>query len=117
MLMMVGLAVDGGQLYVARRTMQEAADAAAYAGGVVLYQGGTVAEAASAAALDATRNGFTDGVSGATVTVNAPPASGPSAGNNRYVEVIIQTQVRTALVPAQSTLTTVRVRGVAGAES
>lgn len=117
MLMMVGLAVDGGQLYVARRTMQEAADAAAYAGAVVLYQGGTKTDASDAAVLDATRNGFTHNVAGATVTVNAPPASGPSFNNDKYVEVIIQTQVRTALVPAQSTLTTVRVRGVAGAES
>jgi hypothetical protein len=116
MLMTVGLAVDAGQLFVARRTMQEAADAAAYAGAVVLYQGGTITDAFSAATLDATRNGFTHGVDGATVTVNAPPLSGPSAGNNRYVEVIIDNQVRTALVPAQSALTTVRVRGVAGAE-
>jgi len=40
MLFFVGLAVDAGQLYVAKRTEQEAADSAAFAGAVVLYQGG-----------------------------------------------------------------------------
>ena len=129
LLMFVGLAIDAGQLFVARRTMQEAADAAAYAGAVVLYQHKTqglpanVADAETlalqAARDDATRNGYTDGVDGAIVTVNLPPATGPFATvtNRRlYVEVIIQHDVRTALVPAQSLLNTVRVRGVAGAE-
>ena len=45
MLMMVGLAIDAGQVYSARRAMQEAADAAAYAAAVTLYQGGTQAQA------------------------------------------------------------------------
>ncbi len=118
MLMAVGLAIDGGQLFVARRTMQEAADAGAYAGAVVLYENGTVSEAGTAARADVTRNGFTDGADGGltSVAVNAPPASGPHALDNRYVEVVITTQVRTALLPAQSQLNLVRVRGVAGAE-
>jgi len=38
MIMMVGLAIDAGQLFVARRHMQEAADAAAFAGAVSLYR-------------------------------------------------------------------------------
>lgn len=118
MLMAVGLAVDAGQLYVARRTAQEAADAGAYAGAVVLYQGGTTTQARTAAVTDVTRNGYTHGGDGGltSVVVNLPPASGPKAGNSAYVEVVISTQVRTALVPAQSTLNLVSVRGVAGAE-
>jgi len=116
LLMAVGLAVDAGQLYSARRTMQEAADAGAYAGAVVRYQNGTVLQARAAAIADTTRNGFTDGVNGVSVTVNAPPLSGLNVGNDKFVEVIISNSVRTALVPAQSTLNTVRVRGVAGAE-
>lgn len=116
MLMIVGLAVDAGQLYSARRTMQEAADAGAYAGAVVLYQQGSQSEARLAAVADTTRNGFTDGVNGFTVTVNAPPLSGLNINNNLYVEVIIQGSVRTTLVPAQSVLSTVRVRAAAGAE-
>jgi len=118
MLMATGLAIDAGQLFVARRTAQEAADAGAYAGAVVIYQSGTSAQAAAAAASDMTRNGFTNGGDGGltTVTVNAPPASGPHALDVRYVETIVTTQVRTSLVPAQSQLSSVRVRGVAGAE-
>ena len=133
LMMFVGLAVDAGQLYSARRTMQEAADAAAYAGAVVVYQnGGDPSPAASgicgltvtvptspqylAAVNDATTNGFTNGVAGTTVTINNPPRAGPYCGDARYVEVIIQAQVRTTLVPAEAGLNTVRVRGVAGAE-
>ncbi|HVE69427.1 MAG TPA: Tad domain-containing protein [Solirubrobacteraceae bacterium] len=117
LLMMVGLAIDAGQLYAARRTMQESADAAAYAGAVVLYQKGSQADARAAAVEDGTRNGYTHGVGNASVVVNLPPTSGPNTGNGRYVEVIINDQVRTALVPAQSALSQVRVRGVAGAEA
>ena len=116
MLMAVGLAVDAGQLYASRRTMQEAADAGAYAGAVVLYQGGTQAEARAAATADTTRNNFTNGVGGYTVAVNAPPANGPFAGNSLYVEVVISGWVRTAIVPAQSVLNYISVRGVAGSE-
>lgn len=116
MLMAVGLAVDAGQLYASRRTMQEAADAGAYAGAVVLYQQGTQAEARAAATADTTRNNFTNGVDGYTVAVNSPPANGPFAGNNLYVEVVISGWVRTAIVPAQSVLNYITVRGVAGSE-
>lgn len=118
MLMAVGLAVDAGQLYVARRTMQEAADAGAYAGAVAIYQGGTSAQAAAAATTDVTRNGYVHGGDGGltSVVVNNPPTSGPHIADPKYVEVIVTTQVRTALIPAQSQLNIVRVRGVAGAE-
>jgi len=115
MLFAVGLAIDAGQLFVARRGAQEAADAAAFAGAVVLYQGGSAAQAVAAAQADATLNGFTTG-GDTTVTVNAPPVSGPFTGSLVHVEVIVQTQVRTALVPAQSSLAAVRARGVAGAQ-
>ena len=116
LLMMVGLAIDAGQLYASRRTMQEAADAGAYAGAVVLYQKGTLLQANAAAVNDARLNTFENNVDGFTVTVNAPPQSGAYNGNPRYVEVIISGYVRTAIVPAQSVLNFIRVRGVAGAE-
>ena len=121
----VGLAIDAGQLFAAKRTMQEAADAGAFAGAVVLYQGGTVLQATAAAITDATKNGFTDGVSSTTVTVNGSnvassgaPTQGQYAGENpvKHVEVIIVRQVRTALVPAEAAFNPVRARGVAGAE-
>jgi hypothetical protein len=118
MLMGVGLAVDAGQVYSARRTMQEAADAGAYAGAVAIYQGGNSSQAVAAAVADVTRNGYVNGGDGGLtyVTVNHPPTGGAHAGDVKYVEVIVGTQVRTALLPAQSQLNHVRVRGVAGAE-
>ncbi|MDQ2913516.1 MAG: pilus assembly protein TadG-related protein [Chloroflexota bacterium] len=115
MLFVVGLAVDAGQLFVAKRTMQEAADAAAFAGAVVLYQGGTQAQATAAATADATRNGFTNSAN-VVVTVASPPTTGAFAGNNRYVQVTIVEQVRTTLVPAEAAFNPVHSRGVAGAD-
>ena len=114
MLMMVGVAIDAGQLYSARRAMQEAADAAAYAGAVTLYQGGTQTAAFTAATTDATRNGFTNGVASTTVTVQQPTSA--PYNTDRYVQVAITRQVRTALVPGEAAITQVSVRAIAGAE-
>ncbi|HKW78121.1 MAG TPA: pilus assembly protein TadG-related protein [Candidatus Limnocylindria bacterium] len=115
LIMAVGLAIDSGQLFVARRTMQEAADAGAYAGAVVRYQGGSVLQARLAAIADTTKNGYTDGVGGFAVTVNVPPLTGLYVGNDKYVEVNITGTVQTALVPGGA-LTTVHVRAVGGAD-
>lgn len=117
LIFVVGLAVDAGQLYAAKRTQQEAADAGAFAGAVVFYQGGTSAQAVAAAVTDVAKNGYTDGVNNTTVTVNSPPASGLYAGNAQHVEVIILRQVMTTLAPAEGSLNQVRARGVAGAQS
>jgi hypothetical protein len=117
MLFAVGLAVDAGTLFVAKRTMQEAADSASFAGGVVLFQDATkITEAKAAAVADATLNGFTNGVNNTTVTVNSPPTSGAFSGNALYVEVIIVQQVKTSLVPAEAAFNPIRARGVAGAD-
>jgi Flp pilus assembly protein TadG len=126
MLFFVGLAIDAGQLYVAKRTEQEAADAAAFAGAVVLYQGGvqpplaaTVAAAKLAAKQVATQNGYTDdlGVGNMVVVINSPPTSGVYNNDVNHVEVTITHKVKTSLVPAQAAFNPVRARGVAGAES
>lgn len=114
LIMFVGLAIDAGRLYGVRRTMQEAADAGAYAGAVVLYQQGTQTEAFAAARADAKLNGYEDLVNGASVVVRQPLSS--PFNNALYVEVIIETTVRTALMPQVPALTTVRVSGVGGAE-
>jgi len=112
LLMSVGLAIDSGQLYFAHRAMQEAADAAAYAGAVVLYQpGGTQLLAFSAAANDASLNGFSDPTQ---ITIRQPVDA--PFNNASYVEVIITQSVRTSLIPQQSGLTKVTVSGIAGAE-
>lgn len=122
LLFAVGLAIDAGQLYSAKRTIQEAADSAAFAGAVVLYQGGNSGQAKAAAVTDATRNGFTDGVAQTSVSVNNPPNSGPYACSNvpatcqQYVQVVITRQVLTSLVPAEAAFNPVTARGVAGAQ-
>lgn len=129
LLFIVGLAIDAGQLYSAKRAEQEAADAAAFAGAVVLYQQGTGTQAITAARTDALTNGYSSGTcllstpgvcydaaSLTTVAVYWPPVTGQYAGNAQHIEVEITRQVQTALVPAQAAFNPVRARGVAGAE-
>lgn len=123
LLFSVGLAIDAGQLYSAKRTIQEAADSAAFSGAVVLYQGGDTGAVRAAATADATRNGFTDDGNITRVTINTPPNDGPfscavigSPACQKYVQVEIKRQVRTSLVPAQSVLNPVTARGTAGAQ-
>jgi hypothetical protein len=115
MLMMVGVAIDAGQVYSARRAMQEAADAAAYAGSITLYQGGNQSQAFTAATADATRNGFTHDGTTTWITV-AQPTVAPF-NTAEFIEVTIVRNVRTTLVPAQSALTQVTVHAIAGANS
>jgi Flp pilus assembly protein TadG len=129
LLFAVGLAIDAGQLYSAKRAEQEAADAAAFAGAVVLYQLGSGSEAIAAARADALTNGYSSGAcvlstpgacydaaTKTTVTVNWPPVSGSYTGNVLHIEVNITRQVQTSLVPAQAAFNPVRARGVAGSE-
>jgi Flp pilus assembly protein TadG len=130
LLFAVGLAIDAGQLYSAKRTEQEAADAAAFAGAVVLYQQGTGSQAITAARTDAQTNGYVSGggcllstpgvcydaSTQTTVAVYWPPISGSYVGNIKHVEVSITRQVKTSLVPAQAAFNPVRARGVAGSE-
>ena len=125
LLFLVGLAIDAGQLYSNKRTEQEAADSAAFAGAVILYQGGTGAQVRQAAFDDALKNGYQDIPTGCThnvdcttqLDVNYPPLSGSFIGRMDHVEVILQRQVQTSLVPAEAAFNPVRARGVAGAEN
>jgi hypothetical protein len=114
-LFMLGIAIDGGALFVANRTAQEAADAGAYGGALVMHHSGSIPLARSAAAADVQRNGFVDGGDGGLtkVTINIPPMGGAYAKAD-YVEVIIERQVRTFFI-APGSLNRVVVRGVAGA--
>jgi hypothetical protein len=110
MLLMVGLAMDAGELYNGRRTAQEAADSAAFAGAVVLYQEGTTAQATSAATNDASVNGYATDTptSGTTVTAQIVTFS----GNTSCVQVDISTPVRTSIVPGGA-FTTVQAHATA----
>jgi Flp pilus assembly protein TadG len=87
----LGLAVDTGFLFHARRVAQTAADCAAIAGAAELNYG----DYATAAQTAATQNGVTNGTNGATVSVNPSGTTVPSplygayTGKAGYVEVII----------------------------
>ncbi len=80
-----GLAIDMGVLRYEKRLQQTAADAAAIAGASNLTYSGYDTGAKNASAL----NGFTDGQNSVTVTVNAPPQSGPHKNVAGYVEVYV----------------------------
>lgn len=84
----LGIAIDGGYMYLLRRRAQTAADAGAYAGTLEIWQT-RLTSITTAARNDAAINGYTHGVASTDVTVNNPPLSGPWAGNNQFVEVII----------------------------
>jgi|GEM_PF-2499196 len=66
---MLGLAVDVGYFRYDQRLQQTAADSAASAGAAQLSYG--VTNAAAAAKADASSNGYTDGVGGVAIAVNA----------------------------------------------
>ncbi len=85
---LVALSIDVGRLLLERRSEQNAADAAALAGAAVLLGGGGHTNAVTEAANFAAQNGYTNGV-----TINNPPLSGPSAGDPKAIEVIIQNDV------------------------
>ncbi|HUJ33038.1 MAG TPA: pilus assembly protein TadG-related protein [Candidatus Acidoferrum sp.] len=85
LLAILGLAIDIGYLRYTKRKLQTAADAAAMAGAAELSHG----DVTSGAKADSAANGFTDGSSGATVTVNNPPKSGQHVGDSKYVETIV----------------------------
>ncbi len=89
---MAALGVDVGVFRVQQSKLQTVADGAALGGAAEIPYGDVAAGAQNAAALD----GFVSGSSGATLTVNNPPASGPHAGEDQYVEVIA-TQAQTTM--------------------
>jgi Flp pilus assembly protein TadG len=114
-LALVGLVVDLGQLEYYRRRVQVAADAGAL-GGIRELVGYGASNEEAAARQDVTRNGFTDGVNGASVTVNIPPASGTYSGQSRYIEVIVAKRLPSTFMSVLGfTTNTVRARSVAGA--
>ena len=87
----MALAIDLGLLFRAHRNVQIAADAAAIAAALD-YKYNTTGQPASAQAAGraaAAANGITNGVGGATVTINPPPLYGPYAGDSGFVEAIV----------------------------
>lgn len=82
------LAVDAGYWRYQQRIEQTAADSAAIVGADELNYPASN-DVTSAAQSAASTNGFTNGASNVTVTVNNPPLSGPHVGNASSVEVIV----------------------------
>jgi Flp pilus assembly protein TadG len=83
----VGFATDVGVMLHEKRIVQAAADSAAIAGAARLSFGPTAVK--KAAATDATLNGFTDKLNGASVIVNNAPVGNPYFTTNQYVQVTI----------------------------
>lgn len=118
----LALALDVGILFKTRRNVQIAADAAATNGALNFYYYSDVARAQAAGRAASKANHFEDGVDGVTVTINAPPLSGPnqSVGNkpNGFVEAIVSKPVSTLFMGTfGSNQLAVMARAVAGAPS
>jgi hypothetical protein len=110
-----GAATEVGTWLLTRRSMQGAADAAAYSALNAKAAGGpditTQAKGVTA------QSGWTDGVNRVTVTVNSPPTLGSFAGNASAVEVIIAQPQSLFLLKVLPGLPapTIRARAVAAA--
>ena len=83
-----GLGADVGYWYYRERTLQSAADAAAYDGVVALKKGENSSQITTDATTGATNNGWSS--TGGTITVNSPPTSG--SYQNAYSVQVILTQ-------------------------
>jgi hypothetical protein len=86
LLAFVGLAFDVGFVQWQRRRAQTAADAAAVAGAWAKQQGGSATTDGKAGSA---MNGFADGSSGVTVTINNPPTGGSYTTDSSAVEAIV----------------------------
>ena len=84
----LGISVDVGLWYTARRGMQNIADAAALSGAGEIANGSADSIVTAAAQSAADSNGF-DATDGSVITINLPPEDGPNAGNDGSIEVII----------------------------
>ena len=93
----VGLAVDGGMLYVQRRNAQSAADSAAFAGGWVfdVHQTDVDREAQMTAAVlaSAASNGYNNNGTTNTVTMVHP-----YNGEDNHLQVIITSRINTSFI-------------------
>lgn len=109
----MGLGVDLGRIYVAKRRMQIAADAAAMAAARE-HQRGNDAGLALAATSNAARNTFDEG-RGDTLAIHHPPQAGPRTGDSNFVEVVISQNVPLRFIRYLDVgLMTLQARAVAG---
>lgn len=117
---LLGLVIDGGFMMATHRQVQNGADAAALAAAVIKKNGGSDSTALTEANVFLKTHNIstaTDLVLG--TTLNIPPASGPYAGDSRYVEVLASASFQTLVIHVLglSQTQTVNARAVAGYES
>ena len=86
------LAVDGGTAFSDRRHAQNAADTAALAAALAKIRGD---DWMALALARAEANGYKTDGENTTVHVHCPPESSQYAGNDNYIEVIIESTVKT----------------------
>ncbi|MGB8983899.1 MAG: pilus assembly protein TadG-related protein [Anaerolineales bacterium] len=86
------LAIDGSAAFSDRSHAQNAADTAALDAALTKIRGGDWVQSGLERAEG---NGYQNDGQSSTVHVHCPPEGGPYAGNNEYVEVIIESTVRT----------------------
>ncbi len=86
------VAIDGGNAYLERRKVQQAADAAALSGALARIEGSNWREKALASA---TSNGYDNNGITNTIELNTPPINGPYAGNPEYIQVIVTSYLDT----------------------
>lgn len=89
LLCVMGMALDAGMLFRAKRQVQIAADAAAVAGALDFRYNGSDDSAVAAGKAAAAQNGYADGSGGVTVSINVPPKYGETAGLPGYIEAIV----------------------------
>ena len=105
------LTLDIGAGARQRRIAQTAADAAAFAGGQEIFRLQSLDTVNAAAYREANRNGFDN----TATVVSYPPATGPHAGDPKYVEVVINKTISTLFGSIFNTASmSIQARGVAG---
>jgi hypothetical protein len=93
LLAMLVVALDVGSMQRHKRMLQAAADAGALAGAVEIFRG-RPDSAEFAAASEVSRNGYTNGIGGTTVSAASPTTSGTFVGGN-FVHVVVRQSVPT----------------------
>jgi len=86
------LAIDGSAAFSDHTHAQNAADTAALAAALTRIRGGDWVQTGLARAGT---NGYRNDGQSNTVHVHCPPEYGPYAGNNEYMEVVIESNVKT----------------------
>ena len=87
----VALMLDGGRIYWEKRMAQNAADAAAMAGGHELRRGNDLTNADVVSWI--TDDGELYGFQASEIQILYPPATGSNAGNTQFVEAVVSRDV------------------------